>query len=455
MEIRDWSLETRQAPGTSGGHILWKDLPAFWNNPLELCSRLVRQHGDLVRLRFGRFPVYLVAGAEMIKHILQDNNRNYVKDRRLVRLVNLAGESLFAMDGDTWLSQRRIMQPAFHRQRLADFGDMIASQAEATVQRWLAWGDRPIEVEEEMMNLTMNVVGRVLFSVDMSGEARHLRQSFTTTSSYITFRLRRPFYPPLFVPTRANRRFKAAIETIRQAVLTIIQERQGTDRRPNDLLTMMMEARYEDTGEGMGEEQLINEMSVMVFAGHETTADALTWTLYLLDQNREARCKLEAELAAVLGGRTPNVHDLPNLPYNRMVIEEAMRLYPPAWIIPRQAVARDQLGPYPVPADALIFVAVHAVHRRPEYWDNPECFEPERFTPERSADRPKFVHLPFGGGPRQCIGANLAMLEAQLVLATIAQRVRLSLVPGHRVEPFPVFALRTRYGLPMTAQLIQ
>jgi cytochrome P450 len=232
----------------------------------------------------------------------------------------------------------------------------------------------------------------------------------------------------------------------------MIRERRQSKEDKGDLLAMLLQARDEDTGAGMTDEQVRNEVATLMFAGHETTAVTLTWAFYLLSQHPEAERKLHAELAEALGGRTPTVADLPSLKYTRMVVEETLRLYPPAFGVTRQSLGEDEIGGYRIPANSSVSVIINNVHHDPRWWENPEQFEPERFSPERSVDRPNFAYLPFGGGPRLCIGNSFAMTEAQLALATVAQRYQLRLVPGHPVRPNPIFVLRTSHGLPMTAQ---
>ncbi|MEZ4616849.1 MAG: cytochrome P450 [Caldilineaceae bacterium] len=262
-----------------------------------------------------------------------------------------------------------------------------------------------------------------------------------------------PFLPR-FLPTQQNRRFNRATKTLDATIYGMIRERRATacndtNTQSTDLLSMMMAARDADTGEAMTDEQLRHEIALLIFAGHDTTANALTWIFYLLSQHPEEEAKLHAELDSVLHGRTPTVDDLPNLPYTRMVIEESLRLYPPAWTIGRQSIQPDVIGGYTMPAKANLIVPIYVIHRDPRWWPDPERFDPERFTPERNAERHKFAYLPFGGGPRICIGSNFAMMEAQLVLATVAQRYRLRLVAGHVVKPKPVVMLCPSDGLPM------
>jgi cytochrome P450 len=305
-----------------------------------------------------------------------------------------------------------------------------------------------VDVAEEMMRLTRTVVLRALFGVDIGPSAARIDDAWTVINQYvgesfwsfgIADRLRTPKY----------RRFAAARAALQHAVDRIIGERRRSPAGHADLLSMLLSARDEETGEEMTDEQLRVEVTTFLLAGQETTSLALTWTWYLLSQHPAARQRLEEELDTVLDERPLELADLATLPYTRMVIDEAMRLYPPAWGISRVALADDELGGYRLPRGWLAFVIPWVMHRLPAYWQDPEQFDPERFSPERSADRPKFVYLPFGAGPRQCIGNHFALIEANVILATLASRYRLRLAPNHRVEPWPLISLRPRFGMPM------
>jgi len=345
------------------------------------------------------------------------------------------------------------MQPAFHRQRLNAFGEIMADSSARVLERWdRGPAGQRLEIDQEMMALTLQVAGRALFSRDLLGEARELGQAFTDLSEYMNYRMNNPFALPAFVPTRPNRKFRQAMRTVDGKIFAMIGERRRGGQPSDDLLAMLMEARDADTGQGMTDAQLRNEVAVMMFAGHETTSVTLTWACYLLSQNPEAEARLHAELDQVLGGRAPAIADLPRLPYTRAVIDETLRLYPPAFGITRQSIKADEFGGYRIPANSSLTLVFYNVHRDARFWSEPERFDPDRFTPERSAGRPPFAYLPFGAGPRQCIGNQFALTEAQLVLATLAQRYQLRLVPGHTVMPNPIFTLRTSHGLPMTAQ---
>jgi len=321
----------------------------------------------------------------------------------------------------------------------------------ALLERWQAYSERgiPLHMAQHMMSLTLRIVGQALFSLDLSQETSTIGSAVTTLLELLGDYVFRPF-PPLSVPTPRNRRIQRTIHVLDQLVYRMIAERRTRQTEGRDLLSMLLLAQDEETGQGMNDRQVRDEVVTLLLAGHETTANTLTWTWYLLSQSPEIERRLHAELNKVLGDRVPSVADLPELKYTRMVIEEALRLYPPAPVLSRKAIAADELQGYPIAANSMILISPYAVHRHPALWEEPERFDPERFTPERAATRPAYAYFPFGGGPRVCMGNHFAMMEAQLILSTVAQRYQLRLIPGHPVEPQMVVTLRPRYGLPMT-----
>jgi cytochrome P450 len=412
--------------------------------------RAARRFGDVVYFRIGPRRGYLITNPADIRHVLQDNARNYHKSPLYDKLRLSLGNGLLTSEDEFWLRQRRIAQPAFHRQHIAALAGVMAQAAREAAAEWeaLASGGRPVDVAEEMMRLTRTVVLRALLGADLGPFASRVDAAWTVINQHIG----ESFWSIGFtdrLPTPKNRRFQAARAVLRGAVDHVISQRRRDPSGGADLLSMLLSARDEETGEGMTDEQLRVEVTTFLLAGQETTSLALTWTWYLLSQNGAVERRLEEEIDAALDGRPPEYADLVNLPYVRMVIDEAMRLYPPAWGFSRQALADDELGGFHLPRGWLAFIMPYVLHRLPAFWREPEAFDPERFSPERSSDRPKFVYLPFGGGPRQCIGNYFALVEAQLVVATLVQRYRLRLVPRHRVEPWPLITLRPRYGMPM------
>lgn len=419
-------------------------------DPLSMLTR-ARAAGDLVRLRIGVDYVHVVNHPDSIKHILQDNNRNYSKDTRTLAKIKLfSGENIFTGEGEFWLKRRRLMQPMFHRQQIASFGDVMSTAANEMLDRWAALPPgQVLDMDDEMMRVTLQIVGRALFSVDLTGDTGTLGNAFTTVTENIIFRIRHPFYLPLGFPTPRNRRALAAQDTITSIIQRIIRERLESGAEHQDLLALLMSMRDAETGEGLTEDELGREISTMVFAGHETTSNALTWAWYLLSQHPDAEARLYAEIESVVGGRAPTMQDVPNLVYTRQVLDETMRLYPPAWVFGRQALEADTIGAYTLSRGDAVLVSPYTMHRHPAFWDSPDTFKPERFDAKHAEHRPRFTYLPFGGGPRLCIGQPFALAEATLLLATIAQRYRLRLAPGADVKPDPQITLGVAKGLPM------
>ena len=427
-------------------------LPAVRRDPIAVFMSAARRFGDVAYLKIGPRRGFLITNPADVRHVLQDNARNYHKSPLYDKLRTAIGNGLLTSEDEFWLRQRRIAQPAFHRQRIATLASVMADAARETADQWQAIAGRgETDVGDEMMRLTRTVVLRALLGADLGPFAASIDEAWTIINEYVG----ESFWSIGFtdrLPTARYRRFQAARAVLRGAVDHVINERRRRPSEDGDLLSMLLSARDEETGEGMTDEQVRVEVTTFLLAGQETTSLALTWTWYLLSQHDEARRRLEDELDAVLDGRPPEFADLSNLPYTRMVIDESMRLYPPAWGFSRQALSDDQLGAFQLPRGWLAFVIPYVLHRLPAFWPDPEVFDPERFRPERSADRPKFAYLPFGAGPRQCIGNHFALIEAQLIVATLAQRYRLHLVPGHRVEPWPLITLRPRFGMPMTIE---
>jgi cytochrome P450 len=436
-------------PGPRGLPILGM-LPAVRRNPTAVFTEAARRYGDVVYFKIGPRHGYLITNPADVRHVLQDNARNYHKSPLYDKLRTVLGNGLLTSEDDFWLRQRRIAQPAFHRQRVAALaGEMVAAARDAAA-RWqtIASGGEPVDVDEEMMRLTRTVVLRALLGADLGPFADEVDGAWTVINQYIG----ESFWSlglTDWLPTAKQRRFLTARAVLREAVDYVISQRRGSPSESADLLSMLLSARDEETGESMTDEQLRVEVTTFLLAGQETTSLALTWTWYLLSQHAGPLRRLEEEIDTVLGGRPPEYADLANLPYTRMVIDEAMRLYPPAWGFSRQALADDELGGYRLPRGWLAFVVPYVLHRLPAFWQDAETFDPDRFAPERSADRPKFVYVPFGAGPRQCIGNQFALIEAQLIVATLAQGYRLHLLPKHRVEPWPLITLRPRFGMPM------
>lgn len=440
------------APGPALGVFL-RSLPGLRTNPLKFIQDAANQYGDVVQFRVGGLNGFLLNHPAAIQHVLQDNNRNYSKDTiQYNALAVVTGNGLLTSDGDLWLHHRRLMQPAFHRQRIYSFGPLMTEAAARMLPGWQAAADlgQSVDIDQAMMRLALEILGKALMGVDLSSAAPALTAAVITVLDHVVGQVKSPPAVPNFIPTHANRRFRAAMHTLDQAVFEIIAaHQQKSPSGPDDLLSLMLQAGGGGSLPAMDARQLRDEVITILIAGHETVASALTWTCYLLSQNPAAAEKMELELKTVLKGHPPTVEDLPALEYTRRVFDETLRLYPPAWLITRKCLGEDRVKGYRIPAGSLIIIGVSAIHHHPAYWPDPDHFDPDRFTPEQTSDRPRYAYLPFGGGPRLCIGNSFALTEAPLILASIFQRFKLELVPGTVVETLPLVTLRPRFGLPM------
>ncbi|MBI3967523.1 MAG: cytochrome P450 [Chloroflexi bacterium] len=431
-------------------------VPDFWRDPLGTLMAGWRDHGDVVRFRLGGpLVAHLVVRPDGVKQVLQDRHASYRKVPFYNdKMKGLVGEGLLTSEGDFWLRQRRLAQPAFHRQRVGALAPTMTALTLRLLERWereYAAG-QPFDVADEMMRLTLQIVARALLGADVSREARAVGRAATVAIEYTNLRMQWYFDLPDWLPLPRTRRFVHARCYLDRVVYRIIENRRQSGADTGDLLSMLFQVEDAETGERMSDRQLRDEVMTMFLAGHETTAILLSWTWYLLSTNPEAGERLRAELAQVLAGRPPTAADLPRLEYTRMVLEEALRLYPPAYALSRAPIADDEIEGYRIPAQSVVFLSPFVTHRHPEYWAAPERFDPERFRPEHVAGRPRFAYYPFGGGPRQCIGASFAVMEAQLVLATIAQRYRLHVDPNHPIALKPTITLRPRHGIVVSAK---
>jgi cytochrome P450 len=343
-------------------------------------------------------------------------------------------------------------QPAFHHQRVAALAGLMTDAIDAVRRRWQehARSGEPLDVAAEFVGLTLRIVGQALLSIDLVGEADRVGRAVTTALEYLERRISDLVPLPPGLPTPGNLRARRALRTLDAVILNVIGARRGEPERDSgDLLSMLLAVRDEETGEGLTELELRDQVLAFIGAGHETTAVALAWTVYLLSQHPEADGRLRAEVAGVLGDRTPTTSDLPRLAYTRRVIEESLRLYPPVYALVRDAVEEDEIGGFRIPRRSMVLLSPYVTHRHPEFWPDAELFDPDRFLPGPVAGRPRFAWFPFLGGPHQCIGQEFAMMEMTLVVAMLAQSFRLQLAPGAHVEVQPVLSLRPRGGVPM------
>jgi cytochrome P450 len=443
----------RKAPVFKGSSMLFGSAGDFAADPLTTLLAAQREYGDMVATRFAHLPVMVVAAPADIQRVLVDNRQNYTKTTYPYQILrNLLGNGLVTSEGSFWLRQRRIAQPAFQRERINAFAGMITTVAQDMATLWADSASRREvrEVLDDMTLVTLRVAGFSLISQDLKGVAGGVGAALTVAQRWVDHRLNALGSPPLFVPTARNRAFKKARAELFGLIQGVIAQRRA-DKDPStaDLLGMLMTAKDPETGESMSDAQLADELLTILMAGHETTSNMLTWTLYRLSLHPEVTRRLLAELQGVLGGRSPTVEDIPRLPYLDAVFKETMRLHPPVWILDRMAEADDVLGGCLVKKGTTVITSPYLTHRHPGLWRNPEGFDPDRwFTPEvKSLHR--LAYFPFSVGQRKCVGDTLALLEAPIILATLLQAVTPELVQGHKVEPETLVTMRPKYGMRM------
>lgn len=443
--------DARTAPGPSG-RFLVGHLPELMERPHEFFLEMAERYGDVVKLWYGSTPLLLLRRPEHALHVLATNAKAYSKQTRgWGSLAQVLGTGLVTAEGELWRKQRRIIQPLFAPERLTGF---VAGMGQVAARFGDEWAARPadagpLDMAEEMTRLTLRIVGATLLGAEFEAEIKAIGHAVNQGLTWARENTYRFVRWPSWIPTAHNRRFREAVEGIDRVVLRILDERRRAGPDGTDLLSILMCARDAETGEAMSDRQIRDEVATIFVAGHETTSNALTWTWTLLSRHPEAARRVAAE-AAFLAGRPPGADDLPRLPYLKWVLEEALRLYPPAWVIPRRAEADDVIGGFRIEKGWYAFASPYVTHRHAALWPNPEGFDPERFTPEAVSARPRGAWFPFGIGSRHCIGGGFAMMEAQVALATLVPRFRPDLVPGARIEPRPQVTLRPAGRVPMS-----
>ncbi len=437
---------------------LFSNLRKLQDNQLTFLTDMARTYGDVVKYRLAHLTIYQINNPDGVAQILQGNHKNYgiegVPGFKTLKLV--FGNGLITIDGDRWLRQRRLVQPHFHHRQVGLLGDIMV---QSTLDVLARWQDQPVDVTPVEMNseisqLTLRNVIQALFSMDVKDNVAYLDALTMELSELVSERFANPLYPPLRVPTRGNRRFIKLRGDFDDIIYQAIRQRRANlahGMEFHDLLALLMSAKDGATGQPLTDKDLRDEVCTFTSAGSGTATQALTWSFYLLGAHPDAEARVRAELAEVLGDRLPTAADLPKLVYMRAVIDEAMRLYAPVWVLTRRSLASDNVLGYPIPAHANVLVSPYVMHRDPNYWPDPERFDPDRFLNGNTLGRHPFVYFPFGGGPRLCLGKDFALVEAVLVLATVMQRYQARLVPGHPVEPHTRAAgLHPRDGLLMT-----
>lgn len=421
----------------------------FMRDPMGFVAGRFDTYGDIYYTPTDDGGLYVLKHPEHLREVLATRSASFAKKHTAFEtLQKVLGDGLLTTDGEVWKRHRRMLQPAFNKKRMAGYGEAMAEEARVTAARW-SDGAR-VDVSHEMMELTLRIVGRTLFNHTMGAETDQVRAAMNTFQSLLS----RPDVLPAWMPSPQRRRFDRAQARLDAMIYGMVEERRASDlaEAPNDVLQMLITATDDEEGgdgAGLTRTEVRDHLVTLFLAGHETTSHALTWALYLLSQNRDASDRLTAELDTSLGERAPEYADLDRLPYTEQVISEAMRLYPPAYMVARRAIADTEIGGYPVAAGAEVVMWIYMTHRDPRWYPRPLEFRPERFAPTSRSALPKLAYLPFGGGPRACIGAAFAMVEARLILATLAQRYRFELAPGHRVAIEPRITLVPKGGMPM------
>jgi cytochrome P450 len=431
--------------GPRGGRLLG-NMRAFNGDSLGFIERCAREFGDVVPTRFLYVPALFLFHPDHVEYVLATGSKNFIKAATLRSpfFHRLVGRGLVTSEGDFWRRQRRLAQPAFHRDRVEAYARTMVAHAERMLSDWR--DGRALDAHEEMVLLTQSVVAQTLFSADVSGEARGIGEALSEIVRPFASQATLKWILDNRLPTPAHLRFNRNVRKIDRFVYRLIEERRASREDTGDLLSMLLAAQDED-GSGMTDKQLRDELMTIFLAGHETTALALTWAWYLLAQNPEADAKLAEELKEVLGGRAPTVADLPRLRYADWVVKESMRLYPPAWAVGRECVRECEVGGYRVAKGTQVLGFQWVIQRDPRWFADPLAFRPERWGEESISRLPKYAYFPFGGGPRLCIGNYFATMEAVLILSTVAQRFRLRLAPDHEVEVLPALSLRPKHGL--------
>ena len=404
---------------------------------------LQRDYGDIVTMRYYSFRVYFISHPDYIEQVLVTDNRKFIKGRILRKNKQLFGNGLLTSEGDFWLRQRRLAQPAFHRGRVASYADTMVRYASRIAKEWRSGEE--CDIHAEMMRLTLSIVAKTLFDADVDREAKRVGHALEAIM-HLNSDFRKLILTPTWLPTPRKIRATIATAKLNRIIYRFIEERRTSGVDKGDLLSMLLAAR-DDDGSRMTDRQLRDEAITIFLAGHETTANALAWTWMLLAQNPQVEAKLHEELDRVLGGRPPTVDDLPSLRYTNNVITESLRLYPPAWGMARVAIEDTKIAGYPIPKGCGVSLAQWVVHRDPRWFEAPLEFRPERWEGDLLKRLPRFAYFPFGGGPRQCIGNNFAVMEANLLLATLAQQFRISLVPGREIIPAASITLRPKTGI--------
>ncbi|MBD2248455.1 cytochrome P450 [Nostoc sp. FACHB-888] len=439
-------MYTSQVPLGPKGHFLVGNLPEINRDVLTFFTESARKYGDIFRFDLGPFPAMMINHPDLIGQVLVTQQPNFVKSNVYRRGLRFLGNGLLNSEGQFWQRQRRLVQPAFHLERIAAYADVMVSYTNQLVEQWQNGEVR--DIHQDMMSLTEKIVSKTLFGFDIRNEVFGVQRALDAVMDFNN-QLSNQYLLPSWIPTPSNFRYERATKQLNIIVYKIINERRESGKDIGDLLSLLLKVRDEDNGTGMTDRQVRDEVMTLFLAGHETTANAMTWTWFLLSQHPQVQAKLHSELKTVLGNRIPTFSDIHSLSYTQKVVMEAMRLYPPAWAISRVSLQNCVLGGHNIKAGTTVFISQWVMHRDSRFFENPSVFEPERWENNLQKKLPTFAYFPFGGGSRICIGKSFAMMEATLLLATIARLWSLTLQPDHPVVLQPSLTLRPKHGLKM------
>jgi cytochrome P450 len=424
-----------------------RQLLDFRNHRLAWQLRLPQEHGAICRAKLGPFRPVLLSAAEHAQSVLLENAHHFVKSRGLRITRPLLGDGLLTSEHEFHRRQRRLISPGFQHKRVSTYGDIMASYAEVAAASWK--DAETIDAAAAMMKLTLAIAGKTMFNADLENEAGELGEALTIANRYAIDQVS-AFVPlPLSWPTPRNLRTRKAIARLNQTVYRVIAERRASGEDPGDVLSMLLGAEEEGSGSKMSDAEVRDEVMTLFLAGHETTANALAWTFHLLSRHPDVYARLRAEVDGALGGRTPTMRDLANMPYAMQVFKESLRLYPPAYIIGRESLREVEVGPFRLAPHTTVFVNIYGMHHSAKYFPDPEKFDPDRFSPEREKEIMRSSYIPFSLGPRNCIGNQFAMIEGHIVLAALVQRVAFEATSNAAIEPEPLITLRPRGGVPL------
>jgi cytochrome P450 len=440
------SPASRRPPGPPRSG-LFGNLGEFSADRLGALARWARQYGDLVSARFGPRWILFANHPDLVEEVLVHQNRKFIKHYRLRQAESTLGEGMLTSEGDFWRGQRKLAQPAFHRERIAAYGRVMVEYTERLIEPWADGQVRDLHVD--MMRLTLEIVAKTLFDAEIGGASAEVCEAMETLMHSFVISTSRPIVVPRWLPTPLNFRVARTVRRLERILFAVIAERRRGGEDRGDLLSMLLHAQDEESGRRMTDRQLRDECMTLFLAGHETTANTLAWAWFLLADHPEVEERLHAELDRVLGGRPPTVADLPGLTYTQHIVDETLRLYPPGWMLGREAIEPLELGGYRLAKGTTVFMTACVIHRDLRWFDEPDAFRPERWADGLVQRIPRYAYFPFGGGPRICIGNNFALMEAALVLATIAQKYRLRLAPDAVVTPLPSMTLRPAHGIKM------